>query len=100
MKIFKTCIFIAIVLSFVIALCGMVFDRSIIDDLYAKSAVVIAVNHATDKVIIEDSNGFLWSFSGCEDWQINDHCACIMDNNATETIFDDKIVSIKYETNY
>lgn len=47
-------------------------------------------------VTFTDFNGNMWSFYGAEDWEINDICAVIMDNNGTETIYDDIITSIRY----
>lgn len=63
-------------------------------NLYPQTATV--VNIENDKVIIEDFSGFLWSFEGAEDWEVNDVCALIMDSCGTKDILDDKIVSVKY----
>jgi len=66
-------------------------------DLYAKSAVVVDLDRQADIVTIKDSQGFLWSFNGCEDWEIGDNCACVMSNCGTDSIFDDKIISATFQ---
>ena len=38
-----------------------------------------------------------WQFKGVEDWGIGDVCSCIMSDNGTELIDDDKIVKVKYD---
>lgn len=63
--------------------------------LYPLSTVVTEINN--DIVTVEDSNGNLWSFNGAEDWEINDSCALIMDDNNTKDIRDDVIVSTRYQ---
>ena len=57
---------------------------------------MIVVNVENDVVTLKDSNGEYWEFEGAEDWMINDICACIMNDNATEKIYDDEIVKVKY----
>ena len=48
---------------------------------------------------VEDTTGNLWSFNGAEDWEINDTCALIMDDNSTKDIRDDIIISTRYQQN-
>lgn len=50
-----------------------------------------------DTVTVEDINGNLWSFDDAEDWEINDTCALIMDDNSTKDIYDDVIISTRYQ---
>lgn len=57
----------------------------------------MAINAEDDTVTIEYRNGNLWDFYGIEDWQVGDYCACLMDNNGTEIIYDDIICSTRYE---
>ena len=66
-------------------------------DLYAKNAVVVELNRNSDLVKIQDSQGFVWEFFGCEDWEINDNCACIMNTQGTSEIFDDVILKVTYQ---
>ena len=45
--------------------------------------------------MIEDFNGNIWIFEGIEDWFIGDICAMMMDNNGTDIIYDDIIISVQ-----
>lgn len=63
--------------------------------LYPLSTTVTEIEN--DTVTVEDSNGNLWSFDGAEDWEINDSCALIMDDNNTKDIRDDVIISTRYQ---
>lgn len=63
--------------------------------LYPLTTTVTEVNN--DIVTVEDSNGNLWSFNGAEDWEINDSCALIMNDNNTKDIRDDVIISTRYQ---
>lgn len=67
------------------------------DNLYAKVAIVTDLNKDDDIVTVTDSSGYMWEFSGCEDWQIYDYCSMVMYDNNTSLIFDDIIIDIKYE---
>ncbi|MBS4902401.1 MAG: hypothetical protein KHZ96_07955 [Coprobacillus sp.] len=66
------------------------------NNLYTLQATVTEINHTTDTVTVEDMSGNLWSFTGVEDWQVNDGCTLIMDSNGTENVTDDKILSETY----
>ena len=63
-------------------------------DIYPASMIVIEVEN--NIVTLEDFNGYTWEFEGAEDWQVGDICACIMNDNGTDKIFDDEIVQTKY----
>lgn len=65
--------------------------------VYPMSGQVVTINAEDDTVTIESRNGNLWEFCGIEDWQVGDYCACLMDNNGTEIIYDDIIRSVRYE---
>lgn len=65
-------------------------------EYYAKTARVVEVNRATDEVSVEDSVGFLWTFYGCEDWEVGDCASLLMTNNGTLTIFDDEICGAQF----
>jgi hypothetical protein len=67
------------------------------ETLYPMTTKVVKLDHENDVVTCEDFNGFLWQFEGCEDWQEGDICSMIMNDNGTSKIFDDEIVSIKYD---
>lgn len=63
---------------------------------YALTTKVAEINNETDTVICIDSNGNKWAFEGVEDWMIGDYCSMIMNDNSTEIIYDDIIVSTRY----
>lgn len=79
------------------------FDKSIcqlynanqFSHLYPLTTTVTEIEN--DTVTVEDSNGNLWSFDSAEDWEINDTCALIMDDNSTKDIYDDVIISTRYQ---
>lgn len=67
-------------------------------ELYAKSGVVTEVNVTEDAVTFVDTQGYAWTFTGCEDWQVGDRLAAVMHTMGTETILDDAIVGTpRYE---
>lgn len=68
-----------------------------IDHLYAKTTIVQELDEENDMVILRDSNGYTWTFTGIEDWEINDVCSCLMDTKGTPSIYDDEILSTQYE---
>lgn len=86
-----------------LAIIASTFDKSIcqlynanqISHLYPLSTTVTQIEN--DTVTVEDTTGNLWSFNGAEDWQINDTCALIMDDNSTKDICDDVIISTRYQ---
>ena len=67
------------------------------ETLYPMTTIVVDLDHENDVVTCKDFNGYLWQFEGCEDWQEGDICSMIMSDNGTPKIFDDEIVSIKYD---
>ena len=66
------------------------------DNLYPISTKVVSIDYTTDKVTVEQVNGNLWSFTGCDDWELNDNCNLIMNDNGTPGINDDIIVDYRY----
>ena len=65
-------------------------------ETYALTAVVVSLDYDADVVEVEDYVGNVWAFEGCEDWQVMDVCAMMMDDNDTATIYDDVILSTRY----
>lgn len=64
---------------------------------YPASAVIVDINYETDEVLVEDVNGFLYAFYGCEDYAEGDIVSLIMDSNGTpESVTDDRIIDAKY----
>lgn len=68
-------------------------------EIYPKSGIVTDVNETKNSVTVMDLNGNEWSFSGSEDWIPGDNVAMIMDDQGTTIIYDDEIVSVRYEGN-
>lgn len=44
-----------------------------------------------------DCNGFTWLYDEPEDMEVDDFYTAVMDDNGTDEIFDDIIVSLRYE---
>lgn len=68
-----------------------------LDRYYAKTTVVQTIDRENDTVVVKDSNGNTWTFTGVEDWEVNDVCSCLMDTKGTPSIYDDEIVSTQYD---
>ena len=64
--------------------------------LYPMTGIVVEVNYDEDIVAVEDFNGNIWEFYGCEDWAEGDIASMLMYDNGTEIIYDDEIVSVRY----
>lgn len=86
---------LAIVAAFTDLSLAKLYNANQISHLYPLTTTVTQINN--DTVTVEDSNGNLWSFDGAEDWEINDSCALIMDDNNTKDIRDDVIISTRYQ---
>lgn len=63
-------------------------------DYYPAAAVVTEITG--DVVTLENYSGFLWQFSGAEDYAPGDLVALIIDDNGTVTGYDDIIVAARY----
>lgn len=62
---------------------------------YPKTFVVTQVTK--EEVICIDFNGDEWAFKNAEDdWLIGDYVSAIMNDNGTESIYDDSFVSVRY----
>ena len=67
------------------------------DGIYAMTAQVYRLDYEADIVTIEDANGNLWDFEGCEDYCEGDLVSCVMwDAGTPETIYDDHILSTRF----
>ena len=87
--------FIVVVLAVMMIAC-VTCEAQTTHQLYALTTVVVNVDYNNDVVTVEDFNGFLWEFEGCEDWYEGDCCAMVMDDMGTDLIFDDEILSTRY----
>ena len=72
-----------------------IYNANQVSHLYPLSTTITKINN--DTVTVEDSNGNLWLFDGAEDWEINDSCVLIMNDNNTKDIRDDVIISTRYQ---
>lgn len=86
---------ILFILSTIISLGGNPFDHQAV--IYPKSAIVTEVNYHDDYIVLLDLNGDEWLYDGAEDWLVGDFVAMMMWNNDTLDIYDDEIISIRYE---
>ena len=91
-KIIAALIIILLVTMSKNAVCG---NADLKTRYYPLTTKVIKVEN--DTVTIKDNNGFIWEFKGSEDWEVKDICTCIMNDKGTQTIFDDEIVTTKYD---
>lgn len=87
----------------VCAICGLILTISNVSNnkekehtQYPLTTIVTEVNYENNSVSVTDTNGFVWQFFGTEDWEEGDICSVIMDDNGTETILDDIIVTTRY----
>lgn len=63
---------------------------------YALTTCVVEVDRDNDIVTCEDSNGNLWEFYGCEDWQEGDCASLLMNDQGTPSVYDDAIEGARY----
>lgn len=63
---------------------------------YALTTIVVELDVENDVVTCKDFNGNLWEFEGCEDWTIGDIASLLMSDRGTEKIYDDTIISTRY----
>lgn len=67
------------------------------ETIYPETGIVVDLNYETDEVTFECHNGNQFTFTGIEDWYEGDIVAAIMYNNFTKnSVYDDKILSVKY----
>lgn len=83
------------ILATIISLGGNPFAEEC--HIYPLSAEITDVNYEDDIITITDYSGEEWVYEGCEDWEIGDGASLIMYNNMTLEIYDDVILTIKYE---
>lgn len=71
-------------------------NNKVNNDYYPMTTVVREIDIKNDVVTVENNNGHLYAFTGVEDWQVGDICSLMLDNNGTESIFDDIILKAIY----
>ena len=65
-------------------------------EIYPQTFIVSAMDTAQDALILIDSTGNEWVWFGIEDYEVGDIVATIMDDNGTEIIYDDAIITMRY----
>lgn len=65
-------------------------------NVYPMTCKVVEVNTTDDVVIAIDATGNEWEWNGVDDWQFGDCVSMIMNDNGTNEIYDDIIISIRY----
>ena len=66
------------------------------ESYYPMTALVTEVNSASDLVTVTNANGLQYQFYGIDDWIEGDVASLIMNDNGTELVYDDEIVSARY----
>lgn len=70
--------------------------RNVIGTTYPQTLKVIDINRKSDIVTCQTTNGFQYTFTGCEDWDLEDSVSATMNDNGTEYVMDDYIVDCRY----
>lgn len=65
-------------------------------EIYPQTFIVSATDTAQDALVLIDSTGNEWVWFGIEDYAVGDIVAAIMDDNGTEIIYDDAIITMRY----
>ena len=79
---------IAIILLVIIVI-GLI---GTIDTTYTRDVKVVDVDCV--EIVVEDSQGYQWSFIG-EGYEIDQEIQVVMNDNHSSTIFDDTIIKVK-----
>ena len=88
---------VALIIGIIITIIGRAnLEEKTEANQYPLTTIVTEINEEKDSVSITDNNGFVWQFYGVEDWEEGDICSVIMNDNGTETIFDDIIITTRY----
>lgn len=51
-----------------------------LENVRPMASVVVEIDEESDTVVCEDFTGNLWAFYGTDDWEINDVCVLMMNN--------------------
>ena len=65
-------------------------------EIYPQTFIVDMIDSAQNALVLVDINGNEWIWFGVEDYDVGDIVAAIMDDNGTEIIYDDAIITIRY----
>jgi len=94
-KIFTAAMVLFVAIAVLLA-CAPKADAHNEGNYYALTCEVVEVDRENDIVTCEDSNGNLWEFYGCEDWQEGDCASLLMNDQGTPSIYDDAIEGARY----
>ena len=64
---------------------------------YVLCTEIIEVDPLEDCVVCEDINGEAWEFYGADDFQQGEFILLLMNDNATETIYDDEALDVRLD---
>jgi len=64
---------------------------------YILRAEVVRVDPLEDCVACEDINSEVWEFYEVNDFQLGDFVLLLMDDNATEIIYDDEVLDVRFD---
>ena len=71
------------------------------DGLYARATVITEIKYGEDGInliTVQECNGFIYQYyDDAEDLCVGDVMSCIFDENGTEIVTDDVIVSARYD---
>lgn len=65
-------------------------------EMYPQTFIVSATDTVQDTLVLIDGTGNEWVWFGIEDYDVGDIVAVIMDDNDTEIIYDDAIITMRY----
>ena len=65
-------------------------------EVYPQTFIVENIEEENDLLVLLDFNDNEWEWEGIEDYAIGDVVAAIMDDNETDIIYDDEIITIRY----
>lgn len=83
-------------ITFVILAINSVYTYVNAKRLYSTAMEVTGLDYEDDLVIVTDANGFEWSFYGIEDLFEGDIVSVILNDNGTDIVLDDTIISAQY----
>lgn len=86
------CIIILIIFLTIFKL--QIQNPNIAQDYYVKDVTVIEIDPSQHVITVCDKDNELWSFYSSSNWYLNNNYKCIMNNEQTQTIYDDSIVMI------
>ena len=92
-------IWIAISLLIVECLClfGVYYtEKNNNSQVYPLTVEIVELDRDSDIVTGVDGAGNFWEFYGVEDWETGDFASLLMNDNGTQSIYDDTIEIIRY----